>query len=151
MILRNDLPKVTKQSLIQIYTRRLKDRYNWMEKCMDIMGFVPRNVYVSHVPFLLMQCLELSRGTMAAGNWLDLGLDIYEDRLLGPEDVFLTHPFLPGMVGYLENGSVERWEDVCEIGAFGKPVTIHGPIPGPTDPSGDPHSVGLVDRVSKEG
>jgi hypothetical protein len=151
MILRNDLPKVTKQSLVQIYARRLEDRWSWMEKCMDIMGFVPRSVYVSHVPFLLMQCLEMSRGRMASGNWLDLGLDIYEDRLLDPEEVILAHPFLPGRAGYLENGSVERWEDVCGIENLGKFASVHGSVPGPTDPPGNPDRVGPLDRIPKEG
>lgn len=146
---RSEDVKVTVRPLADIVEQRNIDRWAWLQSCMDNLGFVPRCVYISHAPYLLMQCLEMVRGSMAAGNWLDLAMDIYEDRSLDPDEVIFIHPFIQGYGVRLENRNVVRWEDVYQARPLGNGSSNPVPRKDPRDLAGDPDCVVPLENDTK--
>lgn len=94
--------------LVDIYEKRLEDQERFYDACWDTFGFPVMCVSVPHTSYLLMRCISMVRGPMAAGNWLDLGLHIFDDRSLSPNQTVFSNPFFPRSV-FLENAVPIRW------------------------------------------
>ena len=106
--IRNPKIVVTPARLWDIYQNRLEGKQNFYQMCWETFGFPVTQAYVPKASFLLMQCLEMARGPMAAGNWMDIGMEIFCDRTLSPGESVLANPFWP-QVAFLESGYLMKW------------------------------------------